>query len=283
MEKIPILNERLEQLLQIMEKLRAPAGCPWDREQTLASLRPCILEETYELIEAIERNDSSSISEECGDLLLQVVFIARIGMEEGRFDLADVIQGLNEKLLRRHPHVFGGAKIETSEGVMKNWDLIKQRERKKKERDSSIFAGIPPNLPALVKSQRIQARAAKVGFDWKEGDLEAVIGKIREEVQELSEAIAHVESDHIDEEMGDLFFAMVNLARHLGIEAEFSLQRANRKFVERFRLIEGYVEESGREWSDYSLDELENLWQNAKRTLSAKTVGRGLPLPEVTQ
>ncbi len=272
MEKPPILNERLEQLLQIMDRLRAPGGCPWDREQTLESLRPCILEEAYELIEAIERDDSSSISEECGDLLLQVVFIAWIGMEEGRFDLADVIQGLNEKLLRRHPHVFGDVRIETSDGVMKNWDMIKQGERKKKERDSSIFAGIPPNLPALVKSQRIQARAAKVGFDWKDGDLEAVIGKIREETRELSEAVANVEPGHIEEEMGDLFFALVNLARHLKIEAEFSLQRANRKFTDRFRLIERYVEESGREWSEYSLDELEGLWRNAKESLSSKTI-----------
>lgn len=272
MENIPILNERLEQLLQIMDRLRAPGGCPWDREQTLESLRPCILEEAYELIEAIERDDSSSISEECGDLLLQVIFISCIGMEEGRFDLAEVIQGLNEKLLRRHPHVFGDVRIETSEGVMKNWDIIKQGERKKKERDSSIFAGIPPNLPALVKSQRIQARAAKVGFDWHEGDFEAVVGKIREEIQELSEAVAQVEPGHIEEEMGDLFFALVNLARHLNIEAEFSLQRANCKFSERFRLIERYVEESGREWSEYSLDELEGLWQNAKKFLSAKTI-----------
>lgn len=272
MNRLPILNERFERLLEIMEKLRSPGGCPWDREQTIESLRPCILEEAYELIEAIERNDPSSISEECGDLLLQVVFIASIGMEEGRFDLAEIIQGLNDKLIRRHPHVFGDVSIDTSEGVMKNWDLIKQGERKKKKNDSSIFAGIPSDLPALVKSQRIQARAAKVGFDWKDGDRESVICKIREEIQELDEAVDHADPDHIEDEMGDLFFALVNLARHLRVEAEFSLQRANRKFVERFRLIEGYVEESGREWSEYSLEELENLWQNAKQSLSAKTV-----------
>lgn len=272
MEDITVLNERLERLMQIMERLRGPGGCPWDREQTLESLRPCILEEAYELIEAIERDDSSSISEECGDLLLQVVFIACIGMEEGRFNLADVIQGLNEKLLRRHPHVFGDVRIGTSEGVMKNWDLIKQGERRKKEKDSSIFAGIPPNLPAMAKSHRIQERAAKVGFDWEAGDLESVIGKVREEIGELSEAIAIEEQDHIEDEIGDLFFAMVNLSRHLKIEAEFSLQRANRKFMQRFRLIEGYVEESGRKWSDYSLEELEDLWRNAKKSLSAKTV-----------
>ncbi len=271
MEKIPKLNEQIVQLIKIMERLRGPDGCPWDREQTLGSLRPCILEEAYELIEAIERNDPASISEECGDLLLQVVFIAWIGMEEGRFDLADVVRGLNEKLLRRHPHVFGDVRIETSEGVMKNWDLIKQGERREKEHDSSIFAGIPPNLPALVKSHRIQERAAKVGFDWKRGDIEPVISKISEEVREFSEAVALEEPDHIEEEVGDLFFALVNLARHLNIEAEFSLQRANLKFIERFRLIETFVEESGREWSEYSLDELEDLWQNAKKTLSAKT------------
>ena len=163
MDRTPILNERFERLLQIMEKLRSPGGCPWDREQTIESLRPCILEEAYELIEAIERDDPSSISEECGDLLLQVVFIASIGMEEGRFDLAEIIQGLNEKLIRRHPHVFGDVNIDTSEGVMKNWDLIKQGERKKKKSDSSIFAGISIIAKLLSISLLISLTISVIG------------------------------------------------------------------------------------------------------------------------
>ncbi|MDO9509436.1 MAG: nucleoside triphosphate pyrophosphohydrolase [Thermovirgaceae bacterium] len=272
MEKILHLNEQMGQLIKIMDRLRGPGGCPWDREQTLESLRPCILEEAYELIEAIERDDSSSISEECGDLLLQVVFITWIGMEEGRFDLADVVRELNEKLLRRHPHVFGEEKIGTSEDVKKNWDMIKQKERRNWERDSSLFAGIPPDLPALVKSRQIQERAARVGFDWGEGNIEPILDKIHEEIREFSAAVASDDADHIEDEMGDMFFALVNLARHLKIEAESSLQRANRKFVERFRFIEIHVEKSGRAWSDYSLEELEVLWQSAKKALYAKTV-----------
>jgi len=271
MENNSALNDQIGRLNGILERLRGPGGCPWDREQTLESLRPCILEEAYELIEAIERNDTRSITEECGDLLLQVFFIARIGMEQVRFDLVDVVNGLNEKLLRRHPHVFGDAVIETSEGVMKNWDLIKQGERKNEERDSSIFSGIPQDLPAMAKAHRIQERAAKVGFDWKKGDIRPVLAKIGEEILEFSDALERDDRDQLEEEIGDLFFAIVNMGRHLKIDSELSLQRANRKFTDRFRLIEGFVEGSGRKWSEYSLDELEELWQNAKKSLAGKT------------
>lgn len=269
-EKVPGLTLQMERLVQIMGALRDPGGCPWDREQTMGSLKPCILEEAYELIEAIETGEASSISEESGDLLLQVVFISQLAMEEGLFDLAGVLRGLNEKLIRRHPHVFGDQTIETSDGVKQNWDRIKQGERKKKLVDSSVFAGIPRNIPALVRSRQIQERAAKVGFDWDKGDIEPLLRKISEEIQELVEAISLREEEHIEEELGDLFFALVNLSRHLEIEAEFSLQKANYKFMERFRFIENYVGSSGRKWEDYSLDELEDIWQSAKKALSAE-------------
>ncbi|HOI81505.1 MAG: nucleoside triphosphate pyrophosphohydrolase [Thermovirgaceae bacterium] len=271
MDKGPGVHEQMDRLLSIMKRLREPGGCPWDREQTLKSLRSFILEEAYELVDAIEREEPGSICEECGDLLLQVVFVARICMEEGLFDLADSIKALNDKLKRRHPHVFGEERVENSSAVRKNWDLIKQGERRIGKKDSSLFAGIPPSLPALVKSRQIQDRAAKVGFDWEEGDLKPLMDKVQEEIKELHEAVASCDSDNIEEEIGDTFFALVNLSRHLRVEAEFSLQRANRKFEDRFRFIEDSVERSGRPWSDYSLEELEILWDNAKREKAAGT------------
>lgn len=282
MDNIEKVKEEIERLLSIMKRLREPGGCPWDREQDLFSLRPFILEEAYELVDAIENNDPPSIAEECGDLLLQVVFVARICMEEGLFELADSIKALNEKLLRRHPHVFGSETIETSSGVRKNWDMIKQGERRRKREDSSLFAGIPPSLPALVKSRQIQDRAAKVGFDWKQGDLKPLLDKIQEEIGELEEALASSDREHIEEEIGDVFFVLVNLSRHLEIEAEFSLQRANRKFEDRFRFVEKSVEKGGRPWSDYSLEELEILWDNAKKEKARDKTGNEIP-SEVTK
>ncbi|MFA5621566.1 MAG: nucleoside triphosphate pyrophosphohydrolase [Thermovirgaceae bacterium] len=259
------VNDQMVKLLSIMGRLREPGGCPWDREQTLESLRPFILEEAYELVDSIEKEDPAAICEESGDLLLQVVFVAQVCMEEGLFDLADSIRCLNEKLVRRHPHVFGGEMIETGFVVSRNWDLIKQGERRGKREDSSLFAGIPPSLPALIKSRQIQDRAAKVGFDWEEGDLGPIIDKINEEMAELKEAMVSGDRDHIEEEIGDLFFALVNLSRHLKIEAEFSLQRANRKFESRLRFMEERVERSGKPWSYFTLEELEALWNDAKR------------------
>jgi len=265
MVRISKVQEEMDELLSIMGRLREPGGCPWDREQTLESLRPFILEEAYELVDSIEKRDPAAICEESGDLLLQVVFVAQLCMEKGLFDLADSIRCLNEKLVRRHPHVFGGQKLETGSAVSRNWDLIKQGERRLKREDPSLFAGIPPSLPALVKSRQIQERAAKVGFDWEEGDIGPIVDKIHEEMEELNEAIASRDRDHIEEEMGDIFFALVNLSRHFKIEAEFSLQRANRKFESRLRFIEDRVERSGRPWSDYTLGELEAIWDEAKR------------------
>ena len=265
MVRISKVQEEMDELLSIMGRLREPGGCPWDREQTLESLRPFILEEAYELVDSIEKRDPAAICEESGDLLLQVVFVAQLCMEKGLFDLADSIRCLNEKLVRRHPHVFGGQKLETGSAVSRNWDLIKQGERRLKREDPSLFAGIPPSLPALVKSRQIQERAAKVGFDWEEGDIGSIVDKIHEEMEELNQAIASRDRDHIEEEMGDIFFALVNLSRHFKIEAEFSLQRANRKFESRLRFMEDRVERSGRPWSDYTLGELEAIWDEAKR------------------
>jgi XTP/dITP diphosphohydrolase/tetrapyrrole methylase family protein/MazG family protein/ATP diphosphatase len=257
-------GEKLLRLMDVLRKLREPGGCPWDREQTMQSLRPCIIEEAYELIEAIDSGDGNIIAEECGDNLLQVAFIARIAEEEGIFDLGSVLDILVEKLIRRHPHVFGDVSVADSEGVKKNWEQIKREERRAKDRDHSILSGVPKSLPALVRAFQIQERAAKVGFDWPAGDVSPLLEKIDEELEELAEARKSEDMERIREEVGDLLFAAVNLARHLGVDAEFSLQETNKKFTRRFGYIEKTVEGGSRDWSEYSLDELENLWQRAK-------------------
>ncbi|MFP4481659.1 MAG: nucleoside triphosphate pyrophosphohydrolase [Thermovirgaceae bacterium] len=257
-------GEKLLSLMDVLKQLREPGGCPWDREQTMESLRPFIIEEAYELIEAIDSGDANVIAEECGDHLLQVVFIARIAEEEGNFDLGDVLDTLVEKLVRRHPHVFGDVLVADSDGVKKNWEQIKKEERRDKDRDHSILSGIPKSLPALVRAFQIQERAAKVGFDWPAGDVSPLLEKIGEELEELVKAREAGDTEQIREEVGDLLFAVVNLARHLGVDAEFSLQKTNKKFTRRFGFIENTVESGGRDWSEYSLDELEGLWQRAK-------------------
>lgn len=257
-------GEKLLRLMDVMKRLREPGGCPWDREQTMESLRPFIVEEAYELIEAIDSGDANVIAEECGDYLLQVVFIARIAEEEGSFDLGDVLDTLVEKLVRRHPHVFGDVFVADSEGVKKNWEQIKKEERRDKDRDQSLLSGIPKSLPALVRAFQIQERAAKVGFDWPSGDVAPLFAKIDEELEELAEARNAGDIERVREEVGDLLFAVVNLGRHLGVDAEFCLQGTNKKFTKRFGFIEQTVEKGNRDWSEYSLEELEGLWQRAK-------------------
>ncbi len=256
---------RIERLLKIMKTLRAPDGCPWDREQTMSTLRPFILEEAYELVAAIDDGDCSKIAEECGDVLLQVVFLSEIAEESGLFGFGDTVEHICEKLVRRHPHVFGDADIRTSGAVKESWEKIKRQERKNASRDESVLAGIPENLPSLIRAFQIQERAAKVGFDWPEGDEKSVFSKIEEEMDELREEIDSGSTDGMEDEMGDLLFAVVNLARRLGVDAEFSLQRANRKFSKRFRLVEEKIACSGRPWEGFSLEELERFWEESKK------------------
>lgn len=257
--------EEFNRLLSIMKKLRAPGGCPWDREQDYLSLRRYILEEAYELIEAIESGDLDNMTEECGDLMLQVVFISTIAEERGDFDICDVLNYISSKLVRRHPHVFGDISVKNSDEVLKNWEQIKATERKEKRKDNSIIAGVPRGLPALLRSYRIQERAAKVGFDWQKEQLNDVFAKVEEELAEVREAVAGGNADAIAEEMGDLMFASVNLARHLKTEPETALHRATEKFASRFRHVEKRVKESGRYWKDFTLDELDKFWEDAKR------------------
>ena len=262
-------GELFDELVQIMRRLRAPDGCPWDREQTIRSLRPFVLEETYELLDALDREDHDAIRQELGDFLLEAVFLAQICEEEGRFSIADSIRSISEKLIRRHPHVFdadGSAPL-TPRQVKEKWEDIKAGERAKEGTpENTLLSGVPRSLPSLLRAYELSTRAATVGFDWvKPGD---VIDKIEEEVGELREAVAnHGQRSHeVEEELGDLFFALANLARKMGVEPEAALRTANEKFQRRFEAMERRVTSDGHRLKDLNLDQLESEWQRAKET-----------------
>lgn len=249
-------------LVKLMERLRAPGGCPWDREQTYESLRRFVIEEAYEVVDAIDRGDRAELAEELGDHLLQAVFLAQLGREEGSFTIDDSIQAIHDKLVRRHPHVFGDVEAHDAETVLANWEKLKHAE--KGEKEQSFFDGIPSGLPALMKANRITEKAARVGFDWSRAD--DVFAKIREEVDELEEAVGEKEpSERVTEELGDLLFSMANLARKLGVDAEHALQDANWKFIRRFEAMERVAKQESRGLEDRSLDELDALWEQIKR------------------
>ncbi len=261
-------GERFETLLDIMAKLRAPDGCPWDREQSPQSLKPYIVEEAYELIDALDSGDEAAVVEESGDLLLQVVFLAQMASEKGGYDMGDVVDAISHKLRRRHPHVFGALEVSGSDEVARNWEQIKREERRDKRCTDLLLSGVPRSLPGLLRAHQLQERAAKVGFDWPSGDIDSVLDKVAEEIEELRRAYREKEGeDRLGEELGDLFFALANLSRHLGGNAEVCVQKANGKFTRRFCYIEEQVRSQGKDWKDYSLEELEVLWQQAKTAL----------------
>lgn len=237
-----------------MAKLRSEEGCPWDREQTFETLRPFVLEEAYEVADAIDRKDWVDLKEELGDLLFLIVFVARIAEEKGLFNLEGVIKGVAEKIIRRHPHVFGQLKVSTPREVEANWDRIKQQER------GSILDGIPRSLPALLRAQRLTRRAQRVGFDW-EGP-EGACEKLKEELKEVKEAVGDL--GRVAEEVGDLLFSAVNLSRLLGVDAEEALHRACDRFAERFRYVEERLKEKGKSLASASLEEMDRLWDEAK-------------------
>ncbi len=247
------------ELCEIMHKLRAPGGCPWDREQTHTSLTPYLIEEAYEVADAITDEDDEELKKELGDVLLQVVFHSEIAEEQGRFTIADVIQSINDKMIRRHPHVFGEAEAEDSAAVLKQWDEIKQEERGD---ETSILEGVPRSLPALSRAEHLQKRAARVGFDWR--DEKEIRGKVREELDELAEVLDRGETDKVHEEFGDLLFALVNWARFNRLDPEQSLDRCNRKFIDRFRYIESELLSKGSHVREATLEEMDGLWEEAK-------------------
>lgn len=256
----------IERLLDIMKTLRSEKGCPWDQKQSLTTLRRFAVEEVYEVLDAIDRGHVEDHCEELGDLLLQVVFQAQIRAEEGRFDFHDVARTINEKLIRRHPHVFGDTKVAGAEEVLVNWNAIKQDEKSDRQGPDRILDAIPVHLPACLKAQEIQKTVAKVGFDWT--SLEPVLEKIREELGEVEAELRDDQLSLAQEEVGDLLFAVVNLARHLGGDAEQLLQDTNRKFTTRFTAVEDEVTRSGRDWEEWSLEELDAVWSNVKKSVN---------------
>jgi len=252
----------LKRLLEIMRKLRSPEGCPWDQEQTVETLKPYAVEEVYEVIDAIDRGDLEDHCEELGDLLLQVVFQAQLREEEGAFTFEDVAKSISDKLVRRHPHVFGEVEVADSSEVMVNWNAIKETEKAGKPAEASVLDKVPKHLPALLKAHDLQKQAAKVGFDWPE--ISPVLDKVVEELGELREALEHGDEEHAREELGDLLFVLANVGRHLGGNAEQMLQDGNRKFQARFREVEKQVHASGRSMSECSLQELDRMWDEVK-------------------
>ena len=245
----------LEGLVWVMDRLREPGGCPWDRKQTLKTLKTYVIEEAYEVVGAIDDNDPAGLQEELGDLLLQVVFQSRIAKEKGWFTIDDVIEGVKTKLIRRHPHVFGDLHLETAEEVLDNWENFKKDEGK------SLLQGVPAALPALLMAYRVSEKVAHVGFDWE--SIDQVLAKLDEEVGELRESIDKNDG-RAAEEMGDVFFTLVNLARFLKIDPEDSLKQMVRRFIRRFTLMEKQAEASGQTLADMSLRELDKLWEQAK-------------------
>lgn len=251
----------ITRLLSVVARLRGPGGCPWDREQTLASLKPYLIEETYEVLEALDSGDSEWHKEELGDVLLQVVLHAQIRSENGEFDFDAVASSLADKLIRRHPHVFGDAVATNTGDVLRRWEKIKATE-KKDERTSAVD-GIPVHLPALQRAQRVQSRASRVGFDWNH--VSAVMDKVEEELGEMREAMAAADAERTREEIGDLLFSIVNLCRFQDVDAEEALRATVAKFVRRFRQVERRVDAQGRAMTDCSMDELDALWDAVKK------------------
>ncbi len=252
-----------ERLVALMEKLRGPGGCPWDREQTLKSLVPFIIEEAYEVIAAIDSGSPESINEELGDLLFQIVFASRIAKESGQFDIFDVVDGTVEKMVRRHPHVFGGKKAETSEEVLRNWAEIKKEEKKSSTEKKYYLSGIPEVFPALLRAHKVSQKAAKAGFDWKH--IDDVLDKLKEETEEFKNALYKKDSEAMEEELGDLLFTLVNVGRFVEVNPEDALRKTIGKFINRFHYIERKVAEKGEDLSSTPAEELERLWEESKR------------------
>ena len=251
--------ENLIRLKEIVARLCAPDGCPWDREQTHATLRASLIEECHEVIDAIERSDDANLREELGDLLLQVVMHAQLADERGAFTLEEIASTVSEKMIRRHPHVFGDKSAADSEAVLKQWEKIKREE---KGNHAGVLDGVATSLPALLRSQNLQKKAARVGFDWP--DVAPVYEKLSEEIGEIREAVEQKNSAAIEAEVGDLLFSAVNLARKLGVDAETALAGANKRFAARFRHIEQTLRSEGREVEGTSLEELDRIWEQAK-------------------
>ena len=259
-------NYGIEDLLRIMEILRGPGGCPWDAEQNHESIKKSFIEETYEVIEAINKKDKDLLQEELGDVLLQVVFHAEMEKEIGSFDFSDVADGICKKLIERHPHVFGKVKVNGTDEVLSNWDDIKRKSKGQKTQGSSMMK-VPRELPALMRAQKIQSKAKKAGFDWD--DMSGAFDALESEIKELKEAVRLKNSEAIEDEFGDVLFSCVNIARFIDVDSEEALTRANDKFMSRFLIVEKLAEERDIDMKNTPIDELDKLWDEAKKILES--------------
>jgi len=255
------MNNRLDDLVALMAKLRGPDGCPWDRKQSANSLKPFLIEECYEVLDALDEGDPQKVKEELGDLLFQIIFHSRIAEERQEFTLNDVITANIEKMTRRHPHVFGDAKLETDKEVLANWEDLKKKEKGYENR-KSLLDGVPRHLPSLLRAHSLQERAARVGFDWNR--IDEALPKLDEEIAEFKESLKQKDTAGIEEELGDIFFMLVNVSRFLSINPEDALRKTIAKFIHRFRYIEESAASTERSLNDMTLDEMEQLWQEAK-------------------
>ena len=253
---MPTLAESFLELVSIMDELREK--CPWDKKQTIDTLRPLTIEETYELTDAITEHDWKGIKEELGDIMLHLLFYAKIGAEQQQFTLQEVLEGVSKKLIHRHPHIYGDVQVADDEEVKKNWEQLKLKEGK-----TSVLAGVPNGLPAIVKATRIQEKVKQVGFEWD--NKEDVWKKVEEEMQELQEAVAENDTEHIEEEFGDVLFSLVNYARFLQVDAEGVLEKTNKKFISRFNMMEAAARQSGRLLEHMSLEEMDAIWNEVKK------------------
>jgi MazG family protein len=273
---MPRAQAALERLLAIMEKLRGPDGCPWDREQTLRSLRPYVLEETYEVLEAIDSGDPREHCEELGDLLLQIVFQAQLAKEEGRFDFADVAEAISGKLVSRHPHVFGDADAKDSEAVLRQWAALKREEKKARGGGESVLEGVPREMPALARADRLTEKASRIGFDWP--DAAGARAKVAEEIAELDEAMAAGDASAVEHELGDVLFAVANLSRKLGVAPEEALRGTVGRFITRFGHVERELARRGIPHGEATLAQMDAIWDEAK-SLERQAKSAGSPLP----
>lgn len=266
-ERMKKKHADIEKLVALVERLRGENGCPWDREQTRETLKPMLIEEAYEVLDALDAEDPAELKDELGDLLFQVIFHSQIAREKGEFDLADVIDRSHEKMVRRHPHIFAEADLKTADDVLRNWEDIKAAEKGIQSSshpgsERSLLDGIPSRLPALHRAHQMTAKASRVGFDWP--NLQDVLAKLAEEAAELAEAQSEQDPERVADEVGDLLFVAANVARFLGVDPETALARSNRKFERRFRYVESAIKRQGRELKDASPEEMDALWNEAK-------------------
>jgi tetrapyrrole methylase family protein/MazG family protein len=252
---------KFKELLKLMERLRGPEGCPWDREQTFHTLIPCLIEEAYEVVEAIELEERGKLQEELGDLLFQIIFLAQMAKENGWFEMKDILATSLEKMVRRHPHVFGNKKAKNAQEALARWRAMKEEEKVKKKAEGSLFSEVPHQLPAIMRAQKITEKASKVGFDWKKSD--EVLKKVEEEIGELRQAIESGDKPRIEDELGDTLFAMVNLGRFVDTDVEHALRKATNKFISRFEYMAGEIEKK-KDITKASLEEMEKHWHEAK-------------------